>query len=415
MSARDFLRPLHAFAQEQTPDPNAAPADAESLKFGDLATMAQDFVQGIVTLDPQTAILRAGLTFLVVIAAMIVLWLVRLLFKALASKLTTGEDGDARKRTKLGGATQAIARIAIWLGAIFVALSIWGLDYGTLLDGPLGVFLAGLARAAIIAIIIIAAIEATEFAISHLLNRVAAHANEPRRAAQLRTLSPVLTGLARTVIIVVGAMMLLSEIGVEIGPLIASAGVVGLAIGFGAQGLVKDFLTGMFLIMEDSVSIGDIVNVGGTGGLVEEMTLRTLKLRQFDGTLSVFPYSEAQVIHNLTKNFSCYVFDLGISYGSDINKALEVMKTVGEEMQNDDEFRDLISQPLEIYGVDAWADSAVILKARFRTKPMQQWTVGRAYLKRVKEAFDAAGIEIPFPHMKLVSPDDAIPTKAIST
>jgi moderate conductance mechanosensitive channel len=129
---------------------------------------------------------------------------------------------------------------------------------------------------------------------------------------------------------------------------------------------------------------------------VESMSLRTIRIRSMNGTLHILPYSEAQVIDNRTKGFSAYVFDIGIGYDDDINKALEVMSRVGAELQADETYKAMIEQPLEIMGVDALAESAVMLKARFRTKPGMQWKVGRAYNKRIKEAFDAEGIEIPY-------------------
>ena len=186
--------------------------------------------------------------------------------------------------------------------------------------------------------------------------------------------------------------------------LLAGAGVVGIAVGFGAQTIVKDLLTGAFLIVEDIIAVGDVVNIGGSGGLVEKMTLRTIRLRDFDGTLHVLPYGEAQVVHNMTKSFSYYVFDLQVSYESDIDRALELMKTTGDELRADPAFADLILEPIEVVGVDGLGDNGVLLKARIKTRPLDQWTVGREYNRRIKLAFDAAGVEIPYPHMKLVVP-----------
>jgi small conductance mechanosensitive channel len=276
----------------------------------------------------------------------------------------------------------------------------------------MGAALSVAGRLAVILVLALATIEGSDFALKRMFDRISARAEEPRRAAQLRTLAPLTSAIVRTLVIVVAAMMLLSEFGVEVGPLIAGAGIIGLAVGFGAQTLVKDFLTGFFLIIEDSVSIGDVAKINDTSGTVEEMTLRTIKLRQFDGTLSVFPYSEAQIIHNMTKLFSFYVFDLSIAYSADIQKALDVVKQTGDALQNDPEFKQFILAPIEIFGVDSLADSAVMLKARFKTTPIKQWSVGREYLKRIKLAFDAAGVEIPFPHLKLVAPDEAIATSS---
>jgi small-conductance mechanosensitive channel len=258
---------------------------------------------------------------------------------------------------------------------------------------------------AMVLILSFAAIELSGLLIHRLLGGLARDAVDLRRAAQLNTLRPVLSGVAQTAIIVTGAMMLLSEAGVKIGPLLAGAGVVGVAVGFGAQTLVKDFLTGVFLIVEDIVSVGDIVRIGDCSGLVEEMTVRTIRLRDFDGTLHVFPYGEAQVIHNLTKTFSFYVFDLQISYDSDIDRALEIMRQTGDELMADPAYADLILEPIEVVGVDALGDSGIALKARIKTQPRQQWSVGREYNRRIKLAFDEMGIDIPYPHLRVVLPN----------
>ncbi len=138
------------------------------------------------------------------------------------------------------------------------------------------------------------------------------------------------------------------------------------------------------------------------------MTLRTIRLRDFDGTLHVLPYSEAQIVHNLTKTFSYYVFDLQVSYGSDIDEALAIMTRVGADMQAEPEFGAKILEPIEVVGVDNLADSGVMLKARIKTLPIQQWAVGREYNRRIKLAFDKAGIEIPFPHMQVVLPEQQL-------
>jgi small conductance mechanosensitive channel len=202
--------------------------------------------------------------------------------------------------------------------------------------------------------------------------------------------------------------VIISLLGIEIGPLLTGAGIVGIAVGFGAQTLVKDYLTGFSLILEDIVSVGDVVLIGDSGGLVEATTLRTIRLRDFDGTLHVIPYSEAQIVHNLTKTFSYYVFNLPISYDSDIDQALDLMRFVGGQMQEEEAFKDAILEPIEVVGVDQLADSGVVLKARIKTAPIQQWTVGREYNRRIKLAFDKAGIEIPVPHLKLFLSDSAL-------
>jgi len=316
---------------------------------------------------------------------------------------------DAEKTVR----TSRLARLAGWVVqvaaaslAVLVVAEIWGFNLlGWTASPPGARILAGAIRLGLLLIVGVAAFELAGLAIGRAMDGFADHAAEPRRRAQLATLAPLLRGLAQTAIVIVAILMALSELGVKIGPLLAGAGVVGVALGFGAQTLVKDFLTGIFLIVEDIVSVGDIVRIGDSGGLVEQMTLRTIRLRDFDGTVHVFPYSEAQVLHNLTKSFSYYVFDLQVSYGSDLDAALAIMKRVGGRLKADPEFADKILEPIEVVGVDNLADSGVVLKARIKTRPLQQWTVGREYNRRIKLAFDEAGVEIPFPHLKVVMPE----------
>lgn len=373
--------------------------------------------QGVLTLDPQEAAIRAGLSILVLLGAALLMTLIRLGLRAIVARLTPKEDaqnGKSVRRQKVGGAALSVVRFAVLIAAIYFVLRIWGFDFGLLTTGALGALVAGAGRAVLIIFIAIAATEVSGFGIKRSFLRAARHTANVRQAAQIRTLIPVLSGVATTAIVVIASMMLLSQIGVDVGPLIAGAGIVGLAVGFGAQTIVKDFLTGLFLIMEDAVSVGDIIRIGDSGGLVEDMSLRTIKFRDFDGTLHIYPYGEAQVLHNLTKTFSYYVFDLSISYSSDILQALEVMRAVGEDLRKDPQFAGMILEPIEVVGVDQLADSGVVLKARIKTAPIKQWSVGREYLKRIKIAFDEAGVEIPFPHLKLVPPDAPIPVDELT-
>lgn len=387
-----------------TTQPAPTPAETPSIEFTGLIEQAQTFITEAFSLDPQQAALRGGLSVLVLVGAMLLMWGLRLLFKAATERFAPPAEGAPRRRDQIGKWTLRIARVAIFVTAILVILRVWGFDFASLNEGPVGAILNHLWRIALIIVLSLAAIEISQLAIKHLFARVAARSKNFRRAAQVRTLAPVLTGVSTTTLIIVATMMTLSEVGVEIGPLLAGAGIIGLAIGFGAQTIVKDFLTGIFLIIEDAVSVGDVIMIADFGGVVEEMSIRTIKLRDFDGTLHIFPYSEAQVIHNRTKSFSFAVFDLSIDYSSDIATALDIMKSVGEALRQDDAYKAMILEDIEVVGVDALADSAVMLKARIKTAPGKQWSVRRAYLQRVKTAFDEAGVEIPFPHVKLVPP-----------
>lgn len=365
----------------------------------------------LTALEPLELGVNIGLSLLIVAAAAGISQAARFGLRRAAQALPGPSDAEKHVRTRrVARLTWTVFQAVLTVAAIFGVAGVWGFDIAAWLSRGVGeqVFQSSL-RIAVILILAFAAIELSGLLIHRLLGGLAKDATDLRRAGQINTLAPVLRGVSQTAIVIIGAMMLLSETGVKIGPLLAGAGVVGVAIGFGAQTLVKDFLTGIFLIAEDIVAVGDIVRIGDSGGLVEEMTVRTIRLRDFDGTLHVFPYSEAQVIHNLTKTFSCYVFNLQISYGSDIDRALQIMEAVGAEMLKDPDYADKILEPLEVVGVDALGDSGVVLKARIKTAPIQQWTVGREYNRRIKLAFDAEGIEIPFPHVKLVLPgqDDA--------
>lgn len=364
----------------------------------------REFAESVISLDPEQAALRGGLSILVLIGAGLLMWGLRLLLKSMIAHVAE-DNAQPKAPSRFGRWTLRIARIAIFVTAILVILRLWGFDFADLAQGPVGVVLGTMARIALIIALAFAAIEVIQIGIKGVFNRVAKRARNIRRASQLRTLAPVLTGVATTTLVIIATMMSLSEVGVEIGPLIAGAGIVGLAIGFGAQTLVKDFLTGIFLIIEDAVSVGDVIKIGEFGGVVEEMSIRTIKLRAYNGTLHIFPYSEAQVLHNMTKNFSFAVFDLSIDYSADISKALAAMKQVGTDLRADPEFAPLILQDIDIAGVDVLGDSAVVLKARIKTLPAQQWKIKREYLRRIKLGFDEAGVEIPFPHLKIVPPD----------
>nr|MBF0222608.1 mechanosensitive ion channel family protein [Desulfobulbaceae bacterium] len=193
-------------------------------------------------------------------------------------------------------------------------------------------------------------------------------------------------------------LVILKEIGVEIGPILASAGVLGLAIGFGAQNLVKDVIAGFFYILENQVRVGDVAIINGTGGLVEQINFRTIVLRDLGGIVHIFPNGSVTTLSNLTNEWSAYVFNIGVAYKENTDHVIDVMNQVGAEMMEDADFGPFMLEPPEIFGVDKFDSSSVIIKGRIKTRPIRQWMVGREYLRRIKLAFDTANIEIPFPH-----------------
>lgn len=196
-------------------------------------------------------------------------------------------------------------------------------------------------------------------------------------------------------------MLLLRQIGLDVAPLIAGAGIIGLALGFGAQELVRDVITGFFMLLENQVRVGDVAVVNGTGGLVEHIGLRTIVLRDQSGVVHVFQNGKVSTLSNMTKEWSAMVFDVGVAYKEDTDRVVGVMRDVAAELQQEDAFAPKILEPLEVFGVDQLGESAVVIKARLKTKPIEQWAVGREYRRRLKKAFDAQGIEIPFPHRTL--------------
>lgn len=212
------------------------------------------------------------------------------------------------------------------------------------------------------------------------------------------TLTHIVRDVARIVILFVGLTMILSEGGVDLKPLLAAAGLGGLAIGFGAQSLVKDLISGFFILWEDSVRVGDVVEVAGVAGLVEEVELRTIKLRDESGNLHVVPNGVIDKVKNLTKDYSYYLFEIGVAYRENVDEVMGVLQGIAEDLRRDSRYAEDILEPLEMLGVDKFTDSAVMIKCRIKTEPLKKWRVGREMNRRIKNTFDAKGIEIPFPH-----------------
>lgn len=215
---------------------------------------------------------------------------------------------------------------------------------------------------------------------------------------RINTLTGISGAFVRVLLWIVFLMMLLQNMGINIGPILASVGIISLAVGFGAQELVRDYITGFFMILENQIRVGDVAILNGTGGFVERIELRTTSLRDFAGIVHVFQNGKINTLSNMTKEWSAMVFDIGVAYKEDVEKVMDIMKQVGDELSEDPDFKELILPPVEVFGLDEFADSALVIKARIRTKPIQQWTVGREYRKRLKKAFDQNNIEIPFPH-----------------
>jgi len=238
--------------------------------------------------------------------------------------------------------------------------------------------------------------------VPRLREHIAGRQESIEDAKRIQTLLRVAHYLLTASTLAVAVLLVLGEVGISLAPILGAAGVVGIAVGFGAQTLVKDYVSGFLLLLENQIRVGDAVEISGKSGIVEEVTLRFIRLRDFGGNVHFIPNNTIGVITNSSLGFAYAVLDVGIAYGSDIEVSMQVMRDVDESMREDASFAGKILKPLEIAGVDQWADSSVMIKARIQVKPLEQWHVRREYLKRLKIAFDAKGVEIPFPLVKLV-------------
>lgn len=222
-------------------------------------------------------------------------------------------------------------------------------------------------------------------------------ANEKR----VKTLTGMLLTICLTLVWIIAIIMGLDQIGLDVTPILAGAGIAGLAVGFGAQNIVRDLINGFFMILENQVRVGDVAVVNGTGGLVEAISFRTITLRDLSGTVYIFPNGTVTTLANMTKEWSAYVMEIGVAYKEDTDHVVTVMKRVADDLQRDPKLGTKMIEPIEIMGVDAFGESEVVIKARMKTLPIEQWAVGREYRRRLKKAFDAEKIEIPFPHRTL--------------
>ena len=260
-----------------------------------------------------------------------------------------------------------------------------------------------------VTLIIVAAwvlIAVLQRAIRTLRERIASRMDDRESAKRAETLGRVFRYLASVVVSLIATMLVLAEVGVSVAPILGAAGVVGLAIGFGAQSLVKDFFTGFFILLENQIRQGDVVKLGDHAGMVEVVTLRYVQLRDYDGNVHYVPNGHISTVINMTRGFSNAVMDIGVAYRENVDEVMTVMRQVAVDLQKDPAFELKILAELEIAGVESLADSAVVIRCRFRTLPLEQWGVKREYLRRVKAAFDEHGIEIPYPHMTVYAGQD---------
>ena len=290
-------------------------------------------------------------------------------------------------------------RSAVWLIAAIAALEAWRAPVLDLLAAPAGERILGaLVRIALVLGVFLVLWEALCLAIERYLDARDEDGNPVERSGRARTLLPLLRRASAVLLLTVGGLTAASELGIDIAPLLAGVGIAGLAIGFGAQTLVKDVITGLFIVMEDQVAVGEYVSVAGHSGIVEALSIRTIRLRDLSGTVHVVPFGEVGTVENLTRDYSYAVIDAGVGYGEDTDRVSDVLREIAAGMEGDDSWRHRVIPPFEVFGVQELGDSAVVVRCRFKTPPMQQWAVAREFRRRMKKRFDELRIEIPFPH-----------------
>jgi small-conductance mechanosensitive channel len=347
-------------------------------------------------------------TLLSLLALGIGLLLLRLLDRIFQRGLSLPEDLRSRfpglqaRSNRYLPALQLAIRILVYISVGLGLLQAWGLGGFTwVVEGP-GRALASTAGSVVLIVVVALAIwELTSLSIETYLAGQDTEGARRVRSARSRTLLSVARTAVAVLVSVIATLLVLSQIGINIAPLLATAGVLGLAVGFGSQKLVQDLITGFFILLEDVFAVGDVIKVGDRAGLVEAVSIRNVRLRDLSGTVHTLPFSTITTISNLTKDFSYFVFDIGVAYREDVDQVIEVIQTVGAQMREDDYFGLLITDKIEVFGLDRFDDSAVVVKGRIQTLPIKQWEVGREFNRRIKQRFDALDIEIPFPHRTL--------------
>ena len=227
---------------------------------------------------------------------------------------------------------------------------------------------------------------------------VSGRSNDSESIKRINTLFGLVKKIIRITIFVLALLIILSEIGVDMAPILASVGVLGLAFSFGAQSLVKDIISGFFLLAEDQIRVGDVVQIGDHSGTVEDIRIRTVILRDLDGNTHVIPNGIVESFINMSKEFSRAKMDIGVGYREDLDRVFTLIEEEGKALAEEEEYRSLITEPITVMGLQDLADSAVVIRCVMTTKPGDQWAVKRRFLYRIKKRFDAEGVEIPFPH-----------------
>ncbi len=299
-------------------------------------------------------------------------------------------------RVRSGWPVKVLSVLILGFGAVMGILSVWGIDVYILLTSPPGKSVFG--SFATILFVVIGAYILWEF-INYLLYRhiLAMNLGESLEK-RLQTVLPLARSALFTVICIITLLVILSELGLNIAPMLAGAGIAGLAIGFGAQTLVKDLLTGFFVLLENTINLGDWVLLGGHDGQVENLTIRHVTVRDIYGNLHTVPWSSVVTITNQTRDYGYAVVEVGFAYRENVDEVVAVVQQVADEMRRNPEINEGILSELQILGLIELGDSSVVVRTRFKTLPFMRWRLERDFRRRIKNRFDELGIEIPYPH-----------------
>ncbi len=320
-----------------------------------------------------------------------------------SAETTAGHPGLDQRVQAYRPVLRAVARGLIYAIVALVLLQVWG--FGTLtwlsFSTPGRRLLGSLASIAVTVVVALLVWEASNAAIRGHLERLAAE-QQAARSARLRTLLPLLRTTLLVAILIVAGLIVLSNLGLNIAPLLAGAGVLGIAIGFGSQKLVQDVITGLFLLIENTVQVGDVVSLASVAGVVEHLSIRSIRLRAEDGSVHVIPFSGVTTVTNMTRDFAYAVINASVAYQDDYDAVVAVLSEIVKEMREEPRWAGEILDDLEVWGLDKFAESAIIVKVRIRCGPFARWSVMREFNRRMKMKFNEHGIQIPYPHQQLI-------------
>ncbi len=370
----------------------------KALIAAEQATKAPAEISILNRLSEKAGDLRIGLATLVIAAVAVAL--AKILHRLVDRGLASGTpDGRANRYLPL---LHRVLRTMIGMIALLALAQLWGFDPMSLVSSDLGRDVASsLVHMAVVLVAALVVWHLLHGAIERYLTATDTDGNPRQRSGRARTLLPLARNAVFVMMVVMVTLILLSELGVNIAPLLAGAGVLGIAIGFGSQKLVQDIITGIFILFEDTIAVGDTVKLGEHAGTVEAISIRAIRLRDANGSLHTVPFSAVTTVVNATKGFNYAVFDIGIAYAQDTDQVAALMVELGAELQADPKWGVYMAEALEVQGVERFDASSVIMRARVKTTPGDRNALIREFNRRIKQRFDAAGIEMPFPQLQV--------------